>query len=151
LLEKWQKSRNNVIYNSFQYIYPFVLKGGCDMEIKKNIAAKLKAVMKERELSTEEFSRELGIARSSLQNYLKEEVEIRSDTMELLSEKLHCSLRELIVGTDGVPVQGLEEFVQSLHPALHPFVDLLRQMMCELKRLSDELYAQEAQGGDEET
>ena len=36
------------------------------MEIKKDIAAKLSAVMKQRELNVTEFSKELGIARSSL-------------------------------------------------------------------------------------
>ena len=117
------------------------------MEIKRNIAAKLKAVMRERELSAEEFSRELGIARSSLQNYLREEVEMRSDTMELLSEKLSCSVRELIDGTEGVPIQDLSDFTQSLHPSLHPLADQLKQMMREMKRISDLLYALEEQAG----
>ena len=120
------------------------------MEIKKNVSAKLKEVMRERELSTEEFSKELGIARSSLQNYLKEDVEIRSDTMELLAEKLHCSLQELIGGSEGVTVQGLSGFVENLHPSFHPLANQLKQMMCEMKRLSDEIYALKAKSAGED-
>lgn len=117
------------------------------MEIKKNVAAKLKEAMEERGLPMEEFAKELGIARSSLQNYLKAAVEIRSDTMELLSEKLNCSVHELIDGTQGIPVQGIDEFIQTIHPSLHPFGALFMQMMREVKKLSDELYTREEQTG----
>ena len=118
------------------------------MEIKKDIAAKLSAVMKQRDLNVTEFSKELGIARSSLQSYIKGSVEMRLDTAELVSEKMGCSIR-LVDGTQAVPAQDLDGFLRSLHPSLLPLAEHSRQMMDDLKELSDRLYDQERRTGGE--
>lgn len=44
--------------------------------------------MEERQLSLTEFSKELGIGKSSLQAYLNGQQNMRSDTIELIAEKL---------------------------------------------------------------
>lgn len=66
------------------------------MTIKNNIAAKMKAIMAEKDATVVEFAQELGIARSSLQEYLKETSNPRTDTIELIAEKLEISPAELI-------------------------------------------------------
>lgn len=119
------------------------------MEVKNNIAAKLNDVMKQRDLSIAEFSKELGIARSSLQGYIRGNVEMRLDTAELVSGKIGCTI-QLVDGTQEPPTQSLELFVSSLHPSLLPLVEHSKQMMTELQTLSDKLYEMELQAGGDE-
>lgn len=65
------------------------------MKIQRNIASTLKMTMSQRNISLAEFAEELGIARSSLQEYLKEDANPRADTIQLLSEKLGISVSQL--------------------------------------------------------
>lgn len=52
--------------------------------------------MEERQLSLTEFSKELGIGKSSLQAYLNGQQNMRSDTIELIAEKLEITPAELV-------------------------------------------------------
>ena len=119
------------------------------MNIQKNIAATLKAAMAERDLNIVGFAEEIGIARTSLQGYLKEESNPRADTIELLSEKLHIPPAVLISGPDAC-LSGPEPLYEGeLHPALDPLMQQCRGMMIELRRLSAALMERELLEGDE--
>ena len=57
-----------------------------DMQIEKNIAAMLQSKMKETGKTKLEFSKELGIPRSTLQGYLKGDKCLRSDSIEEIAK-----------------------------------------------------------------
>ena len=76
------------------------------MQIEKNIAAMLQSKMKETGKTKLEFSKELGIPRSTLQGYLKGDKCLRSDSIEEIAKRLDLSPAQLISG----PVYA-EEFV----------------------------------------
>ena len=110
------------------------------MNIQKNIAATLKAAMAERDLTLVEFAEEIGIARTSLQGYLKEESNPRADTIELLSERLNMSPSALISGPDAY-IPGLEELSETeVHPLLVPLLQQCRCVTAEVFRLSTLLW-----------
>ena len=119
------------------------------MNIQKNIAATLKAAMVERDLNLVEFAEEIGVARTSLQGYLKEESNPRADTIALLSEKLHIPPVVLISGSDAY-LSGPESLCgEELHPAVDPLMQQCRSMMVELRRLSAVLRELESIAGGE--
>lgn len=68
------------------------------MSIKENIAALLRWYKEVNNLSMNEFAEELGIAVSSLQSYLNGTSNPRAETLELLADKLHVSLTEMVSG-----------------------------------------------------
>ena len=70
------------------------------MQIEKNIAATLQRKMKAAGKTKLEFSKELGIPRSTLQGYLKGEKCLRSDSIEELAKSLHISSAQLIAGPE---------------------------------------------------
>ena len=85
------------------------------MDIQKNIAAAIRAAMEERQLSLTEFSKELGIGKSSLQAYLNGQQNMRSDTIELIAEKLEITPAELV----SYPAEQ-QPPSENLHPLLEP-------------------------------
>jgi transcriptional regulator with XRE-family HTH domain len=106
------------------------------VKIQKNIAATLKAAMAEKDLTLVEFAEEIGIARTSLQGYLKEESNPRADTIELLSERLNISPSELISGPEA-STPNLEELPEDqVHPLLIPLVQQCHCVVVEIARLS---------------
>ena len=120
------------------------------MTIQKNIAATLKTAMVERDLNLVEFAEEIGIARTSLQGYLKEESNPRVDTIELLSKKLNISPAALISGPDA-QMSGPDQLSrESLHPSLIPMVRYCHEMIAEIYRLSSVLIQMETQIGGEQ-
>ena len=54
--------------------------------------------MEESQLSLTEFSKELGIGKSSLQAYLNCQQNMRSDTIELIAERMGITPAELVSG-----------------------------------------------------
>ena len=66
------------------------------MQIEKNIAAMLQSKMKETGKTKLEFSKELGIPRSTLQGYLKGDKCLRSDSIEEIAKRLDLSPAQLI-------------------------------------------------------
>ena len=68
------------------------------MQIEKNIAATLRRRMDEAGKTKLEFSRDLGIPRSTLQGYLRGEKGLRSDSIEELAKRLGMSPAQLISG-----------------------------------------------------
>ena len=68
------------------------------MQIEKNIAATLQRRMDEAGKTKLEFSRDLGIPRSTLQGYLRGEKGLRSDSIEELAKRLGISPAQLISG-----------------------------------------------------
>ena len=106
------------------------------MNIQKNIAATLKAAMAERDLTLVEFAEEIGIARTSLQGYLKEESNPRADTIELLSERLNISPSALISGPDAHIPELAESSEDEIHPLLVPLLQQCRYVVAEVFRLS---------------
>ena len=106
------------------------------MKIQKNIAATLKAAMAEKDLTLVEFAEEIGLARTSLQGYLKEESNPRADTIELLSERLNISPSELISGPEA-SIPNWEELPEDqVHPLLIPLVQQCHCVVAEIARLS---------------
>ena len=88
------------------------------MQIEKNIAAMLQSKMKETGKTKLEFSKELGIPRSTLQGYLKGDKCLRSDSIEEIAKRLDLSPAQLISGPE--PCAGL----RVLSP-VHALRDLL--------------------------
>ena len=73
--------------------------------------------MEERQLSLTEFSKELGIGKSSLQAYLNGQQNMRSDTIELIAEKLEITPAELV----SYPAEQ-QPPSENLHPLLEPLL-----------------------------
>ena len=67
-------------------------------EIPQNIAILLKRKKQEERRSLTEISEEFDIPRSTLQNLMRGEKPLRTDTVELIAEKLNVPLGELISG-----------------------------------------------------
>lgn len=120
------------------------------MNIQKSIAATLKSVMEKRNLTLVEFADEIGIARTSLQGYLKENSNPRADTIELLSERLNIPAYVLISGPNA-DLHDLEAIhIDELHPLLLPLLQQCQCVTAEIYRLSAELSRQEmVEGGDQ--
>ena len=106
------------------------------MKIQKNIAAAIKSAMEERNLSVVEFSKELGIGKTSLQDYLNEDCNMRADTIELVSEKLGITPAQLVSGP--VLPEGLSE--DMIHPQLYPIADDFGKLRETILNVSDALY-----------
>ena len=100
------------------------------MKIQENIASTIRAVMRERELTITEAAEEFCISRTALQDYLKADSNPRSDTIEMLSQKLGVSLAEL--------VSGASEAKLPCRSRIHP---LFEPLMHDMFRLSGMLYA----------
>ena len=92
------------------------------MQIEKNIAAMLQSKMKETGKTKLEFSKELGIPRSTLQGYLKGDKCLRSDSIEEIAKRLDLSPAQLISGPAYAEEFGLfsmdalQEELRMLHP-----------------------------------
>ena len=123
-------------------------KGMVHLKIQENIAATLKAKMEENHETLAEFSQRLGIARSSLQEYLKENSNPRADTIELLADKLAMTPAELISGSvlDREYALKLQEKTEEIHPMLQPVAAEYLRLLQELFLLSDRLYALDTEG-----
>ena len=89
--------------------------------------------MEERQLSLTEFSKELGIGKSSLQAYLNGQQNMRSDTIELIAEKLEITPAELV------------SYPAEQHPLLGPIEKEFQAVNKFLTVISDRLYELEAQ------
>lgn len=93
-----------------------------DMQIEKNIAAMLQSKMKETGKTKLEFSKELGIPRSTLQGYLKGDKCLRSDSIEEIAKRLDLLPAQLISGPAYAEEFGLfsmdalQEELRMLHP-----------------------------------
>lgn len=110
------------------------------LDIQKNIAAAIRAAMEERQLSLTEFSKELGIGKSSLQAYLNGQQNMRSDTIELIAEKLEITPAELV----SYPAEQ-QPPSENLHPLLKPIEKEFQAVNKFLTVISDRLYELEAQ------
>ena len=92
------------------------------MQIEKNIAAMLQSKMKETGKTKLEFSKELGIPRSTLQGYLKGDKCLRSDSIEEIAKRLDLSPAQLISGPVYAEefvlfsMDALQEELRMLHP-----------------------------------
>ena len=92
------------------------------MQIEKNIAAMLQSKMKETGKTKLEFSKELGIPRSTLQGYLKGDKCLRSDSIEEIAKRLDLSPAQLISGPAYAEefvlfsMDALQEELRMLHP-----------------------------------
>ena len=108
------------------------------MQIEKNIAATLQRRMEEAGKTKLEFSKELGIPRSTLQGYLRGEKGLRSDSIEELAKSLGMSPAQLISGPGAAEAVASEPFLTG-SPAQHPLVRALAEEIVEAAlRLSGE-------------
>ena len=91
------------------------------MQIEKNIAATLRHRMEAEKKSKLEFSKELGIPRSTFQGYLKGENCLRSDSIEEIAKGLNITPAQLISGPEDTAAESLRlETLLPQIPALHP-------------------------------
>lgn len=94
------------------------------LRIRENIAATLKRKMGGKTLIS--YAEELGIPKSSLQEYLQERLNPRADTIELLARALGLTPAELVSGTrfDSPAhctwVDAAEAEIAQLHPLVQP-------------------------------
>ena len=111
------------------------------MSIQRNIASKIRSALEQSNKTLAEFAEEIGISRSSLQEYLKEDANPRIDTVELLAEKLGYSPVELISDMTAEELHDLQDL-----PELHPSVRLLAETCHrEILKLSEELFRLESE------
>ena len=99
----------------------FFIEGGGFVQIEKNIAATLRHRMEAEKKSKLEFSKELGIPRSTFQGYLKGENCLRSDSIEEIAKGLNITPAQLISGPEDAAAESLRlETLLPQIPALHP-------------------------------
>lgn len=113
------------------------------MDIHKNIVASMKAAMCERDMSLAEFSKELGIGKSSLQAYLNGTQSMRADTIEIVAKKLNITPAELVSGT-GL-AKELKTQDNTVHPLLLPIAEEIMNLKKSILNISETLYRLEAQ------
>lgn len=113
------------------------------MDIQKNIAAAMRAAMEESQLSLTEFSKELGIGKSSLQAYLNCQQNMRLDTIELIAERMGITPAELVSGISSADKPQTPG--ENLHPLLEPIEKEFLAVNQFLTVISDRLYKLEAQ------
>ena len=68
------------------------------MSIRENVSLMLQKYKAAHQLSLIAMSNELGIPPSSLQCYLKAQIDLRSDTIELLAARTGISVTEMVSG-----------------------------------------------------
>ena len=108
------------------------------MQIEKNIAATLQRRMDETGKTKLEFSKDLGIPRSTLQGYLRGDKGLRSDSIEELAKSLGMSPAQLI-SEPGAAEAVTAEPVLTETPAQHPLVQALaEEIVTAALRLSEE-------------
>lgn len=115
------------------------------MQIKKNIAATLKSMMDVNQKTKLEFSKELDIPRSTLQEYLKGETDLRADSIEELAKRLGISPVQLISGPEWLDSGGsscldaalLE--ISGLHPQAQTLANEAVSLLRSAFRISEEL------------
>lgn len=117
------------------------------MNIQKNVAATLKMFQTQKKLSLTEFADRIGIGKSSLQEYIAGKRNLRSDTLELIADRLHIPVASLVSGkTCSDPaLDALSDACQALHPQLQPAAAALLHALEELFHLSSESYAMKQQ------
>ena len=93
------------------------------MAMCKNLADRLNAIRKERNLSITEFSEELGIARSSLQSLLNGTGNPRTDTIEYIANQL---------GTDPVWLLSAQQDSSGFPSPITPHQLTQTQILLEL-------------------
>lgn len=99
------------------------------MQIEKNIAATLRHRMEAEKKSKLEFSKELGIPRSTFQGYLKGENCLRSDSIEEIAKGLNITPAQLISGPEDAAAESLRlETLLPQIPALHPQAQRLAKL-----------------------
>ena len=69
------------------------------MTLQKNLSNVMNAIRTSRHQSISEFSEELGISRSSMQELLKGNGNPRMDTIELIADRLHVNPLALLSGS----------------------------------------------------
>lgn len=103
----------------------------------------MRAAMEESQLSLTEFSKELGIGKSSLQAYLNCQQNMRSDTIELIAERMGITPAELVSGISSADKPQPPS--ENLHPLLEPIEKEFQAVNKFLTVISDRLYKLEAQ------
>ena len=122
-------------------------------EIPHNIAILLKRKKQEENRSLTEISEEFDIPRSTLQNLMRGEKPLRTDTVELIAKKFNVPLGELV---SGAPVgcrmtirAALDTLLREVHTIPDPFrsaaASMLRSLeeafrLNEIASLKDDLY-----------
>ena len=106
------------------------------MTIQKNISLKIRSALELSNLTLAEFAERLGISRSSLQEYLKEDANPRIDTVELLAEKLGYTPLELMSDMTAGELRDVHK-LPKIHPAVRPLAEACHR---EVLKLSDEMF-----------
>lgn len=110
------------------------------MNKQEKIAATFKTVMEERSMTLVVFAEEIGIARISLQRWLKEKFNPQEDAIELLSEKLNASM-SVLISRQNADVFDLKVAAKDeLYPLLLPLLQQWQRIYEKIYRLSAELF-----------
>ena len=99
------------------------------MQIEKNIAATLRHRMEAEKKSKLEFSKELGIPRSTFQGYLKGENCLRSDSIEEIAKGLNITPAQLISGPDIISRGFI--YVRENEDIIENTRDVVRQILAQ--------------------
>lgn len=115
------------------------------MKIEKNIAATLQRKMDAAGKTKLEFSKELGIPRSTFQGYLKGDKALRSDSIEEIAKSLDISPAQLISGPEYAeeyklfPTDSLLAETLTLHPQAQGLAKEAVSLLESAFRISSEL------------
>ena len=120
------------------------------MSMQEIFSATLKRERMNRGMSMREFSDEIGIALSSLQEYEAGRRIPRGDTIAQIAEKLHTSPAALVSDLPAAnlslrdPLIELSRKIQSLHPYARVSAQHALDLLLLAFRTSDDLFFQEA-------
>ncbi len=119
------------------------------MSMQKIFSATLKRERMNRGMSMREFSDEIGIALSSLQEYEAGRRIPRGDTIAQIAEKLHTSPAALVSDLPAANLSlhdslfDLSHKIQSLHPCARVSAQHALDLLLLAARTSDDLFFQE--------
>lgn len=119
------------------------------MSIQENIAKYLRSKMEEQKASLTEYSKNLGIGRTTLQGYLNGTSAPRSDTIEYLARQVGCTPAELISDMDEISLDATllcyEAYRAQLHPLIcEPVTSLVNEILAQSLSVSAMLYELDA-------
>lgn len=116
------------------------------MNIQKNFSTTLRRLREIRGMSMREFSEELGIALSSLEEYEAGRRLPRGDTLVLIADKLHIPLASLISDLPSADpslqmcLDCAEPLIQALHPYARASAQCALALLRSSIRISDEQF-----------
>lgn len=116
------------------------------MIFQQRLAKRMRSCMSSENLNINELADRLGVSKSSISDYLQEKGNPRANTIELIYEKLGCSLEKFVEGKSEAgddmewpDFASLLGRMETMHPLLKPLTVRSYEMAEEILQISDAL------------